>query len=103
MAERVALPLSRLELRVLRAVDEHAATSDMLAQRTHYGRVDVECALRALELYRLVNPNHIERTGATFWRITQAGVQQLVGRPVLRLRAGRQRIATQLVIEEFPR
>lgn len=90
--------LSLAELRVLRAVDERpGVVVSVISSASLYDEQTCEISLRVLEHHELVRPTTIARTGAVSWRITRAGVDQLIATPPSRLRR-RRRDCNQLFL-----
>lgn len=74
--------LTRMELWVLRAVDYRPGTGEQ--QLAAVAGVDPDAVfevLRNLEIDGLVRRTTIARTGAVSWRVSRAGVDQLVATP----------------------
>jgi hypothetical protein len=93
------LMLTNLELRVLRAVDNRPGVTSLgHVTATDLDQEIIDLALEHLERAGLVHSNTIWRTGAVSWRITRAGVDELVAAPPRRLRRGRKQPALQFEI-----
>lgn len=83
--------LTRVELWVLRAVDERpGAGPEQLAAAATLEIYALAVALDSLRRDGLIRRTIIERTGAAAYRITRAGVEQLIATPPPRRRAQRQ-------------
>jgi len=95
------VPRTQLELRILRAVDDRPGViGEVHARSTGFSLREVLDALVALERARLVQSSRIVRTGAVTWRITHAGVEQLIATPPRKMRRGRGRGDHQMSVFE---
>lgn len=91
--------LSQFDLRLLRAVDDRPGViAEVYARMTGHGELGIRCSLAVLEGYDFVTATTIARTGATSYRVTRKGSEQLIATPPRRLLAGPRRGRDQLDI-----
>lgn len=84
--------LTRVELWVLRAVQERpGAGAQQLAYVATLDRDGIEAVLASLHRDGLIRKTVIERSGATSYRVTRSGGEQLIATPPPRRRAPRQK------------